>query len=342
MQSSKQPDRIEFLVEPADVAGLERYAREEGFLGDREALVSITRAGEGNMNLTLRLATTERTFILKQARPWVEKYPQIAAPPDRALVEIAFYETVSTRPRLRDAMPKLLGADRKARVVVLEDLGEAQDFTDLYGGATLAERELGELLSYAATLHEPFEALESERKQVFANREMRALNHHHIFELPLVEDNGLDLDAITPGLGDVALSLKRDSDYLGHVEELGKLYLADGEHLVHGDYFPGSWLRTPSGIRVIDPEFCFLGERSFDLGVFLAHLCLARQPQSLRDAVLHAYGDRRFTSLVRGFAGVEIMRRLLGVAQLPLTYGIREKTELLQTSRELVLTGGPT
>lgn len=342
MQSSTQPDRIAFLVDPADVAGLERYAREERFLGKREALVSITRAGEGNMNLTLRLATAERTFILKQARPWVEKYPQIAAPADRALVEIAFYETVSTRSRLRDAMPKLLGADRKARVVVLEDLGEAQDFTDLYAGATLAEKELRELLSYAATLHEPFDALENERKRVFANREMRALNHQHIFELPLVDDNGLDLDAITPGLGEAALSLKRDSDYVARVEELGKLYLADGEHLVHGDYFPGSWLRTESGIRVIDPEFCFLGETSFDLGVLLAHLYLAWQPPSLRDAVLHAYGDLRFTSLMRGFAGIEIMRRLLGVAQLPLNYGIREKTELLETSRELVLTGGLT
>ena len=47
------------------------------------------------MNCTLRVTTTRRSFILKQARPWVEKYPQIAAPVERARVEAAFYAAVA-------------------------------------------------------------------------------------------------------------------------------------------------------------------------------------------------------------------------------------------------------
>jgi len=39
----------------------------------------------------------------------------------------------------------------------------------------------------------------------------------------------------------------------------------------------------------------------------------------------------------RRFAGVEIMRRLIGVAQLPLECGIERKGALLRLSRDLVL-----
>ena len=43
--------------------------------------------GEGNMNYTLRVRTNGRSIILKQARPWVEKYPVIDAPDERAVVK---------------------------------------------------------------------------------------------------------------------------------------------------------------------------------------------------------------------------------------------------------------
>jgi 5-methylthioribose kinase len=126
-----------FYLDPADLDGLRSYLRYMGWLGEGERLESADKAGEGNMNLTLRLSTSRRSFILKQSRPWVEKYPQIEAPESRALVEIAFYETAGRRPALRDAMPKLLGSDPDSRVVALEDLGAARDFTGLYAGGRL-------------------------------------------------------------------------------------------------------------------------------------------------------------------------------------------------------------
>jgi len=42
-------------------------------------------------------------------------------------------------------------------------------------------------------------------------------------------------------------------------------------------------------------------------------------------------------ALARQFAGVEIMRRLIGVAQLPLQASLDRKQELLGHARELVL-----
>ena len=322
------------FIDPADRDGIERYAKAFGFIPGDASLVSVTKAGEGNMNLTLRLTTDRGSVILKQSRPWVEKYPQIPAPPERALVEIAFYEHARSRPELAAAMPRLIGSDPDGRVLVLEDLGEAHDFTPLYRGEHLTEPDLEALIAYLVALHEPW----TKTPGVFANRAMRALNHEHIFVLPLEEDNGLDLEGFTPGLADAARALTEDRAYVARVRALGEHYLEDGGVLAHGDYFPGSWLRTSDGVRVIDPEFCFIGPAAFDLGFMLGHLYLASEPETTAARALELYGgSSEIESLARQFAGVEIMRRLIGVAQLDTDLNLEAKTALLERSRELVL-----
>jgi 5-methylthioribose kinase len=329
------------------VSALAAYLTAHRLLRPGEAVVAAAKAGEGNMNCTLRVTTPGRSFIVKQGRPFVEKYPRIAAPPDRTRVEAAFYRAVARCPGVASGMPELLGADADARIVVLEDLGEARDYTDVYAGATLDDGECATLTQYLRTLHRC--DLTPPERELFANRGMRALNHEHIFALPLRDDNGLALDAITPGLQAAADALSADRTYVDRVRALGERYLADGEALVHGDFFPGSWLRAaasaaPSdrtgrrgGLAVIDPEFCFLGAGEFDFGVMLGHCVLASQPArviaQIENAVPHGYD----VGVVRQFAGIEIMRRLLGVAQLPLPASLETKRRLLDESRRLVL-----
>jgi hypothetical protein len=54
--------------------------------------------------------------------------------------------------------------------------------------------------------------------------------------------------------------------------------------------------------------------------------------------VTAAIATRRLNAaLVAGYAGVEIMRRLIGVAQLPIAAGIDRKRALLNLSRRLVV-----
>ena len=68
---------------------------------------------------------------------------------------------------------------------------------------------------------------------------------------------------------------------------------------------------------------------------------MADAGQSLVDAVLDGYQEARKKeidlSLVWKFAGVELMRRLLGVAQLPLERSLSQKEELLHCSEEWIL-----
>jgi 5-methylthioribose kinase len=177
----------------------------------------------------------------------------------------------------------------------------------------------------------------------FTNRAMRTLNNEHITHYPFLEDNGFDLDTIQSGLQDLAMPYKRDADLKKTVQQLGAVYLAE-EHpskpvtLLHGDYYPGSWLQTASGTKIIDPEFCFFGPAEFDLGVMIAHLMLAEQPPTVLNTVLTNYQQSTdFDERLRQrFTGVEILRRLIGLAQLPLTLSLDRKRDLLEDAYSLL------
>ena len=317
-----------------DMSRVEALLRELDWLRAGERLVACARAGEGNMNLTLRVRTGERSMILKQARPWVEKYDHIAAPWDRSLFEQRFYERVSGIAEVAERMPRILASDSAARIILMEDLGEASDFTDVYAGKAITQEETRSLAAYLRALHDGTRGVPDPD---LANREMRALNHQHIFVVPLSEDNGVELEPHELWLEDAARELKRDRAYCAAVEDAGERYLADGPCLVHGDYFPGSWLRVDGGIRVIDPEFCFYGDAEFDLGMCLAHLRMGCQDFDVARRFLSAYaGEGAETSFdrkwVARYGAIEIMRRIIGVAQLPIapTEGFRAR--LLKTS----------
>jgi len=318
------------------------FLRGRAWLEAGEVVEGVIRAGEGNMNCVMRVRTPRRSFILKQSRPWVEKYPTIAAPWERAIVEAAFYRQVEQRPAVASHLPQLLSFDAAEHLMMLEDLGDGRDFTFLYaeGGVPLENAHVKNLTNFLIALHTSFRS--PALAAVFSNREMRTLNHEHIFALPLREENGLDLDAITPGLAALALRLRGDRPYCDAVRCLGERYLnACGPSLIHGDFFPGSWVEAGEQVYVIDPEFCFYGLPEWDLGVFAAHLSLSGHARPVVDALLSGYAESAplDSELATQLEGVEIMRRLIGVAQIPVQFGLARKAELLAISRELVLKG---
>jgi 5-methylthioribose kinase len=318
-------------------AEIERYVVACGLVPSGDLPIEIAAAGAGNMNLVLRVTPASgRSFILKQGRPWVEKYPQITAPIGRTLVEAAFYSEVQVNRFVASRMPAVLHVDSDNQVLALEDAGATGDFTSIYANAALPPAAVGILLQWLEELAGV--PISAERRPLFANREMRALNHEHMFRFPLLPDNGLSLDDITPGVSDSAGELASHRAYCEAVSALGQRYLSDGPTLVHGDYFPGSWLKASDGLRVIDPEFCFLGDPEFDCGILAAHLTIAQcDPEAL--TMVAASAERRHLDLavVAAYAGVEIMRRLIGVAQLPLVASIARKRMLLQRSVRLLL-----
>lgn len=321
-----------FFLDPSDLTSLDSHLRKLGWI-ENDRVRSAARIGDGNMNLTVRVRLERRTAILKQARPWVEKYPHIAAPVSRAGVEAAFYSVAAQHPAVNRHMPGLLGGDPESYLLFLEDLGHSADLTSLYTGAGLSTTEGEELIGYLNALHAA--GIPPELRNTFANRAMRALNHAHQYDIPLKAENGLDLDRITPGLSRAVAEVKSNPAYCAAVAGLGSRYLEDGGTLLHGDFFPGSWLRTPAGIKIIDPEFCFLGCAEYDLGILHAHLLMTHH-DNLWPALRACYNGPADWTLAGRFAGAELMRRLIGVAQLPLHATLEQKRQWLELSRKFV------
>lgn len=317
---------------------LETYLKDQGWLKPEEKIASTEKPGEGNMNFTLRIDTGRRTFIIKQSRGYVEKYPQVEAPEKRALKEAEFYALASKNTHLKAMMPQLIAVDKVNNVLQLEDLGSGKDYTYIYQeGKTISEEELLKLMDFVAQLHTNITA-KSDTNPV-ANRKMRKLNHEHIFLYPYLEDNGINLDEILPGLAAVGNSVKKDKALREKLKPLGALYLADGAHLLHGDYFPGSWLKTTDGIKIIDPEFCFFGAPEFEIGVTIAHLKMADQPEKLIEMAINRYKEQAKLdeNLCKKYTSAEILRRVLGLAQLPLEIDLDKRKELIEEAREVIL-----
>lgn len=318
------------ILQPT-IKPLETYLKNQGWLQDNETIEGVEKPGEGNMNFTLRIITNPRSFIIKQSRDFVEKYPSVPAPPERVQREAMFYKLIGTVDALRRMMPRLIGLDTINNVMNMEDLGAGRDFTFLYQeNQILNQKDLSALIRFVTTLHGSISRENTDH--YISNKAMRELNHEHIFVYPYLDDNGINLDDILPGLQEVAHRAKGNTTLKKELKKLGAIYLADGDHLLHGDYFPGSWLRTNEGIQVIDPEFCFFGPVEFEIGVMIAHLKMANQPEEIIESVLLQYGAVIGFDpwLQRRFSSAEILRRILGLAQLPLAIGLERRKALVE------------
>jgi 5-methylthioribose kinase len=329
-----------FSLNVADRDGLQTFLWDEGHMPSTERVIALGSAGEGNMNCTLRVTTSSGSFILKQSRTYVERYPDIPAPLDRIHREVEFYDIVRKDELIKNHTPEVLWSDAENHLLALEDLGHSADFMGIYRkGTDVSKRDIVSIAKVLSELHYRFN--EDTSKERIANREMRALNHEYIFVQPLLENNGLNLDAVCPGLQAGSDKYRSDEKLKKAADELGQIYLQDGSTLLHGDYYPGSWLNTANGFRMIDPEFCFFGHPEFELGVAVAHLKLAQQPDALlKDLFIYYHFDKYFDgSLFTKFAGMEVIRRLIGVAQLPLDLTLEERLEMLEEARWWVLKG---
>jgi 5-methylthioribose kinase len=314
------------------LAKLQDYLHQNDWLlSKNEEVLSVEKPGEGNMNVVLRVRTNQRSFILKQSRPYVQKYPQIEAPLTRINVEHQFYKAIRTN-ALSAHVPKILEFDKADCLLLLEDLGNCTDMTTLYQKREVDEKKMQKLILIIRHIHQT-----KVPHDFPVNMEMRLLNHQHIFVLPFMEDNGFSLDDIQPGLQELSLPYKTDLKLKAIIDEIGNRYLSKGDTLLHGDYYPGSWMTESEHLFIIDPEFGFVGFAEFDLGVMAAHLIMATGKDSYLSEIHDQYEGAANKNLMSQIAGIEIMRRLIGLAQLPLKRTIEEKKSLLKKAHKMIL-----
>jgi 5-methylthioribose kinase len=316
---------------------IESYLHIQQWIDPERRVTALEKPGEGNMNVVMRVKLDEGSLILKQARPYVQKYPQIPAPLERVAVESRFYELAGTNEILSEYLPAVIGFDPEQYIFALEDLGQGADYAFMYGKeATVATTEMEAAVCFLSQLHQT-RFSEKERSAFPANLALRQLNHEHLIVYPYLTENGFDLDTVQPGLQNIAMTYKTDEGLKKEIKQLGDLYLSSGDTLLHGDYYPGSWLRVGGKFRVIDPEFCFFGPAEYDYGVMVAHFKMAQLPEAVIRQALDQYDNEALDSgLAAQFTGMEILRRIIGLAQLPLDLSLEERRELLEEAAAMV------
>lgn len=368
-----EAEHPEVHVLSADQAGrVDLVMGAVGWLGDEEQVTTCASLG-GESSTVMRVELQElrggwRTAVLKQSLPWLRRDESVAMPADRWRGEHAFYAAVARVPEAAARMPRLMAANEERFLLLLEDFRGASSLTSLYGGGSLA-RGAAEVLG--AFLRALRCGTRGEPNAEFAHGGMKTLSHRLLFEAPFDSPeqggNGFGpdgpapagdaLDATEPGLGEAAATLRSDRTFREALSELGSRFLDAGACLVHGAFHPANWLLLPSGdVRVVDPQYSSPGDPEFDLGTALAHLLLARQPVEVVATFLSAATGAEEAGregpadteeveagvdrpLVARYAGAEIVRRLLGGAQLPLEAEGGFRRGLLETARTAVLSG---
>jgi len=308
-------------------ASLPAFLCEIGLLEAGER-VSVEAAGDGNINWVRRVRSLRpgsRSWIVKQARPALERFPEYSAPTERILFEQRYYERVA--PLDADGVcPRVLGFAREARTLVLEDLGLAPRLDTLLAGERDVAAPVSTLAAFLGRVHR--ETRGRVDPADFPNQEMGALHGDHIFLLPL-RPNEFGLE------GQIAARAERwqqDAELIALADEAYRRYRETAEVLVHADVQPGNVLVTSSGPKLLDAEIAHVGDPAFDLGTLLAHLVLpslaaGRAPAAipLARAALAAYleearvPDAEILPQAARYAALEAMRRTLGAARIPAT-----------------------
>jgi 5-methylthioribose kinase len=306
----------------SDLAG---YLASLGLLAPDEP-VEVEPAGEGNINWVRRVRSLarERSYVIKQARPALERFPDYRVSTQRIEFEARWYQTVARFDTER-VCPAVFHFDPERRALVLEDLAGAELLTDLLargGDATSAAAVLGRFLGAVhAGTRDPALA------ERFANHEMRALHGEHIFALPF-RANDFPLSPAVRRRGE---QIAAEPELCSRIEAAYQRYQGLSRALVHGDVQPGNVLLVAGAPRLIDAEISHLGDPAFDLGQLAGHLwlrALARgDPRTAAPAVSALWsawsdsaGGEAQASLFSEaliYAGVEMLRRTLGAARVP-------------------------
>lgn len=315
----------------SSINDLTKLFKRYNILFENEVLSSISKAGEGNMNIVLRVKTNMRSFIFKQSRPYVQKYQEIPAPLDRIDVEYNFYNSIK-KINCKKHFPRILNYCKEDFFMIIEDLGNLDDFSSAYIDRKIDQTSLVKLTGILKDIHSS-----NYQTNYPLNNELKKLNHQHIFVLPFIKENGFSLNSVQPGLENLAFSFINNDLLKNKSLNIGDLYLETGSTLLHGDFYPGSWMQNDKDLFIIDPEFSFMGDLEFDLGVFIAHVIIITQEIKYLYDIIKYYSKPVNKNLVENYTGIEMIRRIIGLAQLPLNLSLEEKEKLLKFSKDLLL-----
>ena len=325
-----------------------QYLRERqaeiGFF-DPDANLHSEEIGDGNLNFVYRVSDTkqpERSLVLKQAPPYIKILgPDYPLPSERLTYEsrsLVVYNQFAS-----EAVPTLHYFDSDAAIIVMEDLREYRLLRDdLIAGQVnqtvpeLIGRFMGRVHSQTHKNNLDSVSVDKYRDD-FANTVMQSITADYVFTLPFTDN---ETNFWTDGLESDVKQLKTDETFLQAADELKRIFLKVQCGLTHGDLHTGSVMVKGNSAKVIDSEFAFYGPVGFDIGLYWAnyflsyysHIDNAKVQSEIITAIIQTWEtyteefkmapSLKFRTLQAifhesvGFAGMEMLRRVIGAAHV--------------------------
>ncbi|OQR61059.1 S-methyl-5-thioribose kinase [Streptomyces maremycinicus] len=297
-----------------------------------------------------------RSLAVKQALPWVRVAgPSWPMNPDRADAEARAYQQLAGVAPDKIPVVHGYDPENYALVMEdmsdLEVLRTLLNQGAAYGPHTSAR--IGEFVAQFAFATSDFGMPSAERKALIAasvSPELCKITEDVVLSEPYVEH---EHNHWHPALDDLATVFRADTRLRTEVADLRHTFMTSAQALLHGDLHTGSVMvgrraGTPV-VRVFDPEFSFVGPVGYDLGLYWANVLVSEEraralgtlsdhADQLRlsweafeaefrrlwptrvdtffdDAYLDRFLRRVWTDSV-GYAGTEIVRRIIGFAHL--------------------------
>ena len=328
-----------------------------------EAELRIEEIGDGNLNTVYRVsdaARPARSLVLKHAPPYIKILgPDYPLSTERLAFEssaLAVYNRLAS-----GTVPVQYDFDADAAVIVMEDLRDAHVLRDALIAGTVDTAIAEQVGQFMGIVHSQTyvdnigSATAQHYRQQFANVTMQSITADYVFTFPFT---GHETNFWTPGLEPDVQRLKTDTDFLRQAEHLKRIFLTAQQGVTHGDLHTGSVLVQNDTAKVIDAEFAFYGPVGFDLGLYWANYLLSYfshqdtlgVQSALKTAVVQVWDTytAEFTMAdtglksemlgnifqdAVGFAGLEMLRRLIGAAHVKDIEGIVDLSRKLSIER---------
>ena len=217
-----------------------------------------------------------------------------------------------------------------------------------------------------------------ERVRLFTNPELCDISEDLVFTEPYTDYKKRNI-IMQENRRFVEQVLYRDRALHACVAKLRDDFMNHGQSLLHGDLHSGSLFVNEHGMKVIDPEFAFYGPIGYDVGNVIGNLCFAYANKYFTDysntafltwitqtiaevfdsfkakfaakydelVAFPLYRNEQFKrEYIRqlladsvGYAGTEIIRRVVGDAKVQELVSVTDKHVKVPLERSLILLG---
>lgn len=327
-----------------------KYVKEHG-LFQAEEQMTVTEVSDGKINHVYRLSGDKKTVIYKQAVPYARTVGEsMPLPIDRVRIEAKVLEEYERI--VPGSVPKVLLLDEKMAIAVTEDMAPMEVARGAFLEDAASDRFAADVGAFSAktlfyTSDYYLDSIsKKEKKAYFNNAGMQQLTEKLVFDCPY---NFHHSNFFEEELKKDVLMLSQDDRLRLEVAKLKHKFMTKTDALIHSDLHSGSIFVDDTRTIVFDTEFACFGPFGFDLGQFIANLYLSgigtpayekkRFNESLetwyafRQTFSHLWqteSNEQYTAVdgyltsvldeifadVLGYAGCELIRRSIGIAQI--------------------------